>query len=207
MPSLPSVDLTRYRAVLFDCDGTLADTMPLHHQAWRRALAEASAPFDFDWQLFTRRAGMTLERTVEELNREFLTTLDPAGVASRQRSHYRALLPQIRGIPVITELAAALAESHLMAVASGGQRAEVEETLQKLGLRHRFDQVVTATDVAHGKPAPDIFLLAAKRLGCAPAECLVIEDGEQGLLAAQNAGMDALHFVAPSTLTLVPAVA
>jgi len=179
--------------------------MPVHHEAWRRALEEASAPFDFDWPLFTRRAGMTLERTVEELNGEFGTTLDPVRVAVAQRAHYRALLGKVQPIRAIAEFATSLAGSHRLAVASGGQRTEVEETLRRIGLFHHFAVVVTATDVSLGKPAPDIFLLAASRLGCAPEECLVIEDGAQGLLAAQNAGMDALHFVAPGALTLIPA--
>src|SRR5690606_32499419 len=77
-----------FSGYIFDCDGTLADTMPLHHLAWQRALAEQGATFSFDWDLFVSRAGMTLEQTVVELAAQFSVPLDPVATARAQRLHY-----------------------------------------------------------------------------------------------------------------------
>jgi len=182
--------LTReYGGYIFDCDGTLADSMVVHHRAWLAALAAHGASFDFHWELFTSRGGMTVSNTVRELNAQFGLTLDPEGVATRQRQEYEQFLDTVQPIPDVVALARRVAATRPVSVASGGERLIVHRTLELIGLGQIFRVVVTAEDVAHGKPAPDMFLLAAERMGVPPRECVVFEDSVLGLQAAKSAGM------------------
>lgn len=179
-----------YAAYIFDCDGTLVESMPLHFRAWRRALADHGATFDFNWALFTSRAGMPLEATVDALNLQFATELQAERVAAVQRATYRAHLAGIPAIEPVASFARAMALKAPLAVASGGNREEVEQSLRGVGLLELFSCIVTGNDVAHGKPDPEIFLRCAEGLGVAPGDCLVIEDGELGIEGARRAGMD-----------------
>jgi HAD superfamily hydrolase (TIGR01509 family) len=182
-----------YRGYIFDCDGTLADSMPLHHAAWRAALSAHGARFDFDWPLFTRRAGMTIEATVEELNLEFGESLDPVSVAERQRAEYEARIPNVRPLAPVVEFLREMAGRRPVSVASGSTFLHVQRTLAAIGVLELVPIIVTAADVPRGKPFPDLFLLAAERMGVPPRECVVFEDAEFGMLAAERAGMDAVR--------------
>ena len=183
--------LTReYGGYIFDCDGTLADSMVVHHRAWLAALEQhGAAELDFNWELFTSRAGMTLPNTVRELNAQFGLSLDPEGVTASQRVEYERFLPTVQPIAEVVELALRVAKTHPVSVASGGERKVVLRTLELIGLSQTFPVVVTAEDVTHGKPAPDMFLLAAERMGVAPEDCVVFEDSVLGLQAAKLAKM------------------
>jgi HAD superfamily hydrolase (TIGR01509 family) len=182
-----------YKAFIFDCDGTLADSMPLHHEAWLSALAKHGASFIFSWQLFMSRAGKTLELTVEELNAQFGEHLDPIAVARDQRAEYHARIATIQPIESVVAFAREQAARGLpISVASGGDAPTVAQTLRIIGVHELFPIVVTAAEVTHGKPAPDLFLLAAERMAVPPAECLVFEDSALGILAAERAGMGAV---------------
>lgn len=182
--------LTRdFGGYIFDCDGTLADSMLVHHRAWLAALRLHGATFDFDWELFTSRAGMSLPNTVEALNQQFGMTMDPEAVTAAQRAEYERFLPTVRPIVPVVELALRVARSAPVSVASGGERNIVRRTLELIGLGDTFSVVVTPEEVRHGKPAPDMFLLAAERMGVPPAECVVFEDSPLGLEAARRAGM------------------
>ena len=178
-----------YGGYIFDCDGTLADSMVVHHRAWLAALAAHGASFDFHWDLFMSRAGMSLPKTVEELNTQFGLQLDPLRVTASQREAYEAFLPTVQPISQVVELARRVALTRPVSVASGGERKVVLRTLELLGLDDIFPIVVTAEDVVLGKPAPDMFLLAAERMGVAPGDCVVFEDSVLGLRAAESAGM------------------
>lgn len=179
-----------YDGYVFDCDGTLADTMPLHFEAWRVALRAAGATFEFDWKLFTSRAGMSLERTVEELALQFSVPLDPLAVADAQREVFARLESGVTPVAEVLAFAREVAKSRPVAVASGSIRANVERSLTLIGARQLFSVIVTPERVEHGKPFPDMFLLAARELGVEPSKCLAIEDGELGIQAARRAGMD-----------------
>lgn len=180
----------RYGAYIFDCDGTLADTMPLHHRAWRAALLAAGAQFDFDWKTFTKRAGMSLELTVEELSAEFGIKLDPLLIANEQRKLFKDYEKDVLAIDEVLGFAREVATFAPVSVASGSRRPNVDRTLLQIGALELFPVIVTPEDVVHGKPEPEMFLLAAERMGVRPSDCLVIEDAEFGFEAARRAGMD-----------------
>ena len=179
-----------YAGYIFDCDGTLVESMPVHFRAWREALASHGASFEFTWQLFVSRAGMPLGETVHALNAQFGTELDAERVVAAQLTIYRTLLPSVTAIAPVVEFARQVALRAPIAVASGGHRAEVETSLRQVGIYDLFRCVVTADDVQRGKPDPEILLRCAEGLQLAPADCLVIEDGELGIEAARRAGMD-----------------
>jgi HAD superfamily hydrolase (TIGR01509 family) len=178
-----------YGGYIFDCDGTLADSMVVHHRAWLRALSAHGATFDFNWDLFVSRAGMTLPKTVSELNAQFGIALDVASVIATQREEYERELASVQPIPEVVELALRVAKTNPVSVASGGERPIVKRTLDLIGLSQTFPVIVTAEDITHGKPAPDMFLLAAERMGVPAADCVVFEDSVLGIEAANRAGM------------------
>jgi beta-phosphoglucomutase-like phosphatase (HAD superfamily) len=188
-----SLPAREYSAFIFDCDGTLADSMPLHQRAWISALRKFGATFDFGWELFMSRAGKSIELTVAELNAEFGTALDPALVSAAQRAEYDALASGLKPIDQVVAYARSRALlGYPVSVASGGDAATVARTLRTIGVSELFPVVVTVEDVEHGKPAPDLFLLAAKRMAVDPAQCLVFEDSLLGIVAAERAGMGAV---------------
>lgn len=187
----------RYGAYIFDFDGTLVDSMPLHFRAWRHAFKEGGASFEFTWELFLERAGMSLEQTVVELNAQFSNKLDVAYVVAQQRAYHAAHLLEIPPIEEVVSFAKDSAEHAPLAIASGGAAHLIHPVLEYLQLADLFQFIVTPADVKVGKPAPEMFLLCAKRMGVAASSCLVIEDGEMGFAAADAAGM-ALAKVAPA---------
>ena len=167
--------------------------MPLHQKAWIRALTEHGAAIDFSWELFMSRAGKAIELTVEELNAEFGLTLDPVLVAAAQRAEYDTLAVGVKPLQEVVDYARARARAGCpVSVASGGDAQTVRRTLHTIGVSDLFSVVVTVEEVEHGKPAPDLFLLAAQRMNVAPRDCLVFEDSLLGITAAQRAGMGAV---------------
>lgn len=186
MIEIPSGD---FAALIFDCDGTLADSMPLYHRAWRSALTQNGATFDFTWEIFMSRAGVSTEATVTALNEEFGTMLDAERIREIQYAEYTRLIEEVKPFPEVVAIARDHFRKIPMAVASGGARHLVERTLELIGISDLFAAVVVADDVPRGKPHPDIFLHAAKLLGVPPERCLVFEDGQPGIVAAERAGM------------------
>ena len=178
-----------FRAFIFDCDGTLVDSMPLHFQAWTASLRHHRAPFDFTEDYFYSMAGVREQDVVTLLNREHGTDVDPDAVAETKADIFRELIPQVPQVRPVAEFARTLLGRHPLAVASGSEEPIVRACLEANDLLHLFDTIVTPRDVARGKPAPDMFLLAAERLGVAPEDCLVLEDGQSGVEAAKAAGM------------------
>ena len=178
-----------YGGYIFDCDGTLADSMVVHYRAWVTALAQHGATFDFGWELFVSRAGMTLPNTVRELNAQFGASLDPEAVTASQRAGYETFLPTVQPIAEVVAFALQVSKLRPVSVASGGEGKIVRRTLELIGLGSAFPVIIAAEDVTHGKPAPDMFLLAAERMGVAAADCVVFEDSVLGLEAAKRAGM------------------
>jgi HAD superfamily hydrolase (TIGR01509 family) len=181
---LPSSD---YKAYLFDCDGTVADSMPLHYLAWCEALAEWRCVFDED--RFYAWGGMPAPEIIDRLAREQGLDLPAARIADRKEALYLEHLPQLTAVPEVLEHVLSARGRIPCAVVSGSPRVSVEATLGVLGLADVFDTLVCAGDYVKSKPSPEPYLMAAGQLGVAPAQCLVFEDTQFGVDAAVAAGM------------------
>ncbi|MCG5462838.1 HAD family phosphatase [Micromonospora sp. MED01] len=176
-----------FAAYLFDCDGTIVDSMPLHYLAWQRALAEWDCEFPED--LFYAWGGRPTADIIVALNEQQGLAMPVAAVVERREIYYQELLPQLAAVP---EVLAHIHDAHRrvpFAVVSGSTRASVTASLEALGLLDRFDVLVCADDYTRAKPDPQAFLLAAEQLGVPPESCLVFEDTDLGIQAATAAGM------------------
>ena len=180
----------KFAAFIFDCDGTLVDSMPLHYLAWVDSLTHHQAPFEFTEEIFYSYAGVREQDTVIALNQKHGADIDPDAVAELKALIFHKRIPEIQAVRPVAEIAHQWHGKLPMAVASGSEEPTVRACLMATGLLDLFDTIVTPKDVARGKPAPDMFLLAAERMGVDPKECLVFEDGQSGLDAAKAAGME-----------------
>lgn len=177
---------------IFDCDGTLARTMRLHHRSWTYAIErQTGRPFDFDWGFFCSMGGMSAEDTCLRLRERHGLQLDVGAIRLHTDEWLDLHLEDnVEGRPeVLAVLDHVRGRGTRTAVASGGTRPHVTRTLRKLGLLGRFEAVVTCEDAPRSKPHPDLFLEAARRIGMAPGDCVVIEDSPRGREAAEAAGM------------------
>jgi HAD superfamily hydrolase (TIGR01509 family) len=176
-----------FRAYLFDCDGTIVDSMPLHYIAWKKALGEWNCPFEED--LFYAWGGRPVTEIIGALNRDHGLSMPVDAVAKRKENLYYELVHELKAIPEVVEHIEAKHGHIPLAVVSGSRRNSVVHSLTALGLLDKFDVLVCAEDYARGKPAPDCFLAAAAHLGVDPKDCLVFEDTDMGIEAATAAGM------------------
>ena len=185
-----------FAAYLFDCDGTIVDSMPLHYVAWNRALNEYGCT-SFTEEIFYRMGGMPVADVVAELNRRDGLSIPVDEFALRKESLYYDLIHDLQPVPEVLEHIHASHGKIPFAVVSGSTRASVEKSLSALGILDLFDTLVCAGDYTRGKPDPEPFLLAAERLGVAPKDCLVFEDAEVGIRAATAAGMPSVRIAQP----------
>ncbi|MET8311234.1 HAD family phosphatase [Micromonospora sp. NPDC005173] len=184
-----------FEAYLFDCDGTIVDSMPLHYLAWQRALDEWGC--EFPEELFYAWGGRPVADIIATLNERHGLAMPVATVTERRESFYQELLPQLAAVP---EVLAHIHDAHQrvpFAVVSGSTRASVTASLDALGLLDRFDVLVCADDYTRAKPDPEAFLLAASHLGVPPGSCLVFEDTDLGIQAATAAGMASVRVPQP----------
>jgi HAD superfamily hydrolase (TIGR01509 family) len=184
-----------FKAYLFDCDGTIADSMPLHYRAWKQALAEWNC--EFDEELFYAWGGMPVAEIIATLNQRHGLSMPVEAVAHRKEKLYFELLPELKPVSDVLEHIEAKPRGIPFAVVSGSTRESVTASLIALNLLDRFDAMVCAGDYQKSKPDPEAFLLAAARLGVAPGDCLVFEDTEMGIQAAQAAGMASVKVPPP----------
>ncbi|MEK6968398.1 MAG: HAD family phosphatase [Nanoarchaeota archaeon] len=185
------------KAVIFDFDGVIADSLHIHHESERNVMREFGVEFTFDEyvneytgkgikEIFAKKLEGKKYDMDELVNKKVDETIRRAG--------------EVKMIPGLRELTKLLKKhGYKMIVASAGQRRFIDVVLKKFGIMHDFEGLVTMNEVKRGKPNPDIFLLAAKKLGAKPSECVVIEDGVNGMEAARNAGMKCIGFVADVT--------
>ena len=184
-----------FGAYLFDCDGTIVDSMPLHYVAWRKVLAEWNCTFEE--RLFYAWGGTPTSEIVSLLNQRQGLHMPVAEVLSRKEALYFELLPQLKAVPEVVEHIEAQHGRIRFAVVSGGTRESVTASLGSLKLLDRFETLVCAGDYTKSKPDPEAFLLASARLGVAPSACLVFEDTDLGIQAATAAGMASVKVPPP----------
>jgi HAD superfamily hydrolase (TIGR01509 family) len=185
-----------FSAYLFDCDGTIADSMPLHFLAWKQALAEWNCPFDEE--VFYAWGGMPIVEIISTLNARHRLHMPVETVALRKEALYFELLPQLKPVPEVLEHIEAQHWRIPFAVVSGSTRESVDASLNALSLRDRFQAFVCAGDYARSKPHPEPFLLAAAKLSVPPELCLVFEDTDMGIQSATAAGMASVKVPQPN---------
>jgi beta-phosphoglucomutase family hydrolase len=178
------------KGIVFDCDGTLADTMPLHWRAWQIITQRHNLHFPQD--RFYAFGGVPSRDILKLLAQEQGRALDHIAVAHEKEEAFLPLLAQVEPIHAVVEVAKANYGKIPMAVASGGTEKIIGMVLDRLHIRHLFNAVVTSEMVKNQKPAPDIFLEAARRIGVQPKFCRGYEDTDLGMQAIRSAGMDAV---------------
>ncbi len=183
-------------ALVFDMDGTLADSMPAHFQAWQAAAERFG--FEFSWQRFLELGGVPTRQTLAILCREQTIRLPQDEVARYKEAAVRERLDAVQPIePVLAVARWGYQQGRPMAVATGASSEVARITLNRLGITDWFRAVKTADDVARHKPDPDVFLEAARAIGAEPARCAAFEDTDIGLWAIRSAGMSAFDVRQP----------
>ena len=178
------------RGIVFDCDGTLADTMPLHWRAWQ--VISRRHGFSLPEERFYSLGGVPSRDILKMLSAEQGIALNPLAVSHEKEAEYLPLIAQVEPINSVVGVARENYGKIPMAVASGGTKDIIEQVLEHLGIRELFQAIVTSEDVVNQKPAPDIFLEAARRIGVPPQFCRAYEDTDLGMQAIRAAGMEAV---------------
>jgi HAD superfamily hydrolase (TIGR01509 family) len=184
-----------FGAYLFDCDGTIVDSMPLHYVAWKKALGEWNC--ELAEELFYAWGGRPTPEIISTLNERQGLSMPVEAVARRKEVFYFEMLPALKAVPEVLEHIEAQHGRIPFAVVSGSDRESVTASLETLKLLDRFEALVCAGEYKKSKPDPEAFLLAASKLGVAPTNCLVFEDTEMGIQAATAAGMASVKVPPP----------
>jgi beta-phosphoglucomutase-like phosphatase (HAD superfamily) len=190
------------KAIIFDCDGTLVDSMPAHYAAWVRTLEPLDLQLDED--RFYRLGGWPTLKVAELLIAESGLNIEPEVLAERKESRFEAEIPEIRIIPPVVSIVDEYFGRIPLAVGTGAERRICRLMLEAVGLLDRFDTIVSAEDVRHHKPAPDTYFEAARRIAVPPADCLVYEDTDPGVESGRAAGMrviDVRDFFTPQRMS------
>lgn len=175
------------KALIFDLDGTLADTMPVHFLAYKNILVKYG--IDFTPEIFGTLAGIPAVGTIRKLNELFGTNMDPEVIGHFKELEYEKIMDKMKPIAPVVSLAKKYYGKLPMAVGTGGYKRLAWKTMEIIGLENYFDILVSNEDVAYSKPHPETFLKCAKKLGVEPELCQVFEDGDLGIQAAKAAGM------------------
>jgi len=184
-----------FKAYLFDCDGTICDSMPLHYVAWKSVLAEWNCEFSED--LFYAWGGMPVTEIIASLNDRHGLAMPVSDIQQRKEELFYTNLPLMKAVPEVLQHIHAQHGQIPFAVVSGSTHESVRASLMMLNLLDRFETLVCAGDYTRSKPHPEPYLMAADRLGVAPEDCLVFEDTDMGIEAATAAGMASVKVPAP----------
>jgi HAD superfamily hydrolase (TIGR01509 family) len=178
------------KGIIFDCDGTLADTMPLHWRAWQVITRKHNLHFPQD--RFYAMGGVPTRDILKMLGEEQGVAIDHLAIAHEKELNYLETIHEVEPIHCVVEIARANLGKIPMAVATGGTHRVMDLVLNHLGIHSWFNAIVTSEDVVNQKPAPDIFLEAARRIGVLPQFCRAYEDTDLGMQAIRAAGMEAI---------------
>jgi HAD superfamily hydrolase (TIGR01509 family) len=183
--------ITNFRALVFDLDGTLVDSMPAHNRAWQQVLSDCGALVT-EQELY-QLAGTPNMATAKIFIERFQLTATPEDIVTEKESLFEKSLGSLRVIPSVAAIAEQFYSEKPLAIVSGSTRSRITETLAATGLSHLFQRIVSCEDTPEGKPHPAPFLLGAKLLKAPPHECLVFEDGEAGIIGAIAAQMSVVY--------------
>jgi len=189
------------KAVIFDMDGVLIDSEPLHYEA-NRILLLNKFNIELKYEYYKQFIGSTVKYLWEKMKNDF-------GIDGYTAEELKLMADEIKEelidtdgyeqIEGVAEFVCGLSDHYKLAVASSSYLKNIKRNMDNLGITDEFEQLISGTEVENPKPSPDIFIEAAKRLGVKPCECLVIEDSKNGVLAAKNAGMACLGFINPNS--------
>tara|TARA_B100001173_G_scaffold148050_1_gene128406 strand:- start:3884 stop:4477 length:594 start_codon:yes stop_codon:yes gene_type:complete len=185
---LNKITIMEPEGLIFDCDGTLVDTMPIHFKAWSITTEKYGLIFPED--RFYALGGVSPFEVLRILSSEQDKKIDFEEVTQEKESLYMQLISEAKEIPEVMEIVRSNFEKIPMAVASGGTSETVIGILNHCSIKHYFDVIVTSEDVENPKPAPDTFLEAARRMNIAPEKCRAYEDADMGIKAIIAARMD-----------------
>jgi HAD superfamily hydrolase (TIGR01509 family) len=175
------------QALIFDIDGTLVDSMPVHYKASQ--IICNSFGFDFPLDFFLANAGTPTEEVFKLLIKKLGLDLDGDAIGKLKDAKYLEIMNEAKPLKEVYDVALQYKNILPMSLGTGATRAVAMQTLEAAGIHHMFDIIVTADDVKKGKPAPDTFLLCAEKMGIEPRFCQVFEDADPGIKAAQSGGM------------------
>ncbi|NQV77245.1 MAG: beta-phosphoglucomutase family hydrolase [Lutibacter sp.] len=175
------------KGLIFDLDGTIANTMQHHFKSWRKAVLPYG--IDFNANLFMSLTGMPRTATIVKLNELFGTTMNPEEVGAIKSTHFKTLVDLTEEISVIADVVRKYHTILPMSVGTGSTKSGAKKTLEIVKMNHFFDIVITADDIKNPKPHPETFLKCAHLMGIHPHDCVVFEDGILGIEAAKEAGM------------------
>ncbi len=178
------------RGLIFDLDGTLVDSMPVHKIAWKEITSLKN--FEFTDEIFYKYAGVPSEKIFSLINEEFGTDFIPDYHSKLKEDAYQKKMSLVKPIRQVLEIVEYNFHKIPMAIGTGSPRSHTLEILALLDLEKYFDVVVTKDDVLNGKPSPDTFLMCADLMSVQPKDCIVFEDGDPGIEAAVTAGMKAV---------------
>jgi HAD superfamily hydrolase (TIGR01509 family) len=179
-----------HQALLFDWDGTVADSQQVNFESLRAALESVPLPLEQPW--FDARTGVSTREMIGTIADDAGVTVDIEALTHVSQEQFRERQHRVGEVPYVVDVLRAEHGRRRTALATGGSAEIVLPTVAALHLEPMFDTIVTRDDVEHGKPSPDIFQLAANRVGVEPASCLVYEDSDEGIAAAEAAGMDCI---------------
>ncbi|PIF05410.1 MAG: phosphatase [Draconibacterium sp.] len=175
------------KALIFDLDGTLADTMPIHFQAYKKVLHNFG--IDFKPEIFEKLAGIPAVETITRLNEMYGTNMNAQEIGHLKESVYEKMMHKIQPVEPVVALVKRYYGKIPMSVGTGGYKRLSWKSLRILKLDRYFDILVSSEDVQRPKPNPDTFLRCAELMGAKPSDCQVFEDGITGIKAAKTAGM------------------
>ena len=175
------------KGLIFDLDGTIADTMQYHFESWRKAVTPYG--IDFNAELFMSLTGKPRTATILKLNELFGTTMNPVEVGAIKSSHFKTLVESTKEISIVADVIRKYHQVLPMSIGTGSTRSGAQKTLEVINMQQYFDIVVTSTDIINPKPHPETFLKCAELMKVAPKDCVVFEDGILGMQAAESVGM------------------
>ncbi len=177
------------KALIFDLDGTLVDTMSIHYEAWRLVMKKRG--ISFSEETFIKFSGIPTFKIVPMVNKMYNVNLVPEEIVDEKEDYFKKNIDKVRQIPEIVDIVRKYHGILPMSIGTGGYRRMAELIINKAGLESYFDIIVTADDVQNHKPEPDTFLKCSQLMGVQPEYCEVFEDADNGIIAAGKAGMTA----------------